>query len=80
VCYFKNEFLLLVVIVFSVVVVVVVVTHLKHKYFTGCTINVEFAVRWIIWINALTGKEIDNILWTILVTIRCSHLFQCGAV
>lgn len=59
-------------------------THLKHEYLARGTIYVEFAIRWIIGIDALSREEIDNILWTILVAIRCGDLFyspwQCSVV
>lgn len=58
------------------------VAYLKHEYFARGAINVEFAIRWIIGIDALSREEVDNILWAILVAIRCGDLysFHCSAV
>lgn len=50
------------------------ITHFQYENLARGTVDIEFTVCRIIWIDALAGQEVDYILWTILVTIGCRHL------
>lgn len=51
-------------------------TNLQYKYFASSSINVKFTICWIVRIDTLSGKEIDNILWPILITVRSRYLYS----
>lgn len=50
-------------------------TYLQYEYFAGGAVDVEFAIGWIIRINALAREEVHDVLGTILVAICGRNLF-----
>lgn len=50
-------------------------TYLKHEYLARRSVYIEFAVRWIIWINTLSSQEVYDVLGAIFISIRCRHLY-----
>lgn len=54
--------------------------YLKYENLSGGPVYVEFAVGRIVWIDALSSQEVDNVLGPIFVAIRCGHLNTSTAI
>lgn len=48
--------------------------YLQYEYLPGGSIDVKFTISRIVWIDALTGKKIYDVLWSILIAIGGGHL------
>lgn len=49
-------------------------TYLEYKNIARCAIYIEFTIRRIVRVDALTGKEIYNIYWSIYIAIGSRNL------
>ena len=49
-------------------------TYLEHEYLPRGPVYVEFAVVWIVRIDALACQEIHDVLGPIFVAVGCGHL------
>jgi hypothetical protein len=48
--------------------------YLEHEYFSCRPVDVKLAVGGIVWVDTLASEEVDDLLGTILVSVRGGHL------